>query len=88
MNKFRFKTEKEFEDTYGILWKEKVKAGWARDMVSYFNIDIPLDISDRIERDGMADFGRWAISMDMITLINPKDRFRDGVAVVKNGLYA
>ena len=76
MEKYRIKTEKEFKNEFGELWRSKVKYTFAVKMDKYFGVDLSSednivckkDLSQK--RPILIFMGIYSISEDMIIMKN------------------
>jgi hypothetical protein len=86
MERFRFKTREEFEEEFGQYWQGEVRNSWGNVMDYLLGQEIPEEYT-RTSRDFI--FDNWSISGEMITSIsNSIRKFKNGVAVVNNGLFS
>ena len=70
MNKYRFKTEKEFIQDFGDSWRSKIICGWHRDMEKYFGQEIVMkEYFGQIIKS--FNYEGWGVSKDMIIKVAP-----------------
>ena len=82
MYKYRFKTEKEFIEEFGVNWRNKVRYMWVNGMDYLLGTEIPssnvLLSEDNSIKFIVESWKSWNISENMVTLIkktpnyNPK----------------
>jgi len=76
MQKFRFKTEKEFKNEFGSNWRRKIRSSWIEEMDYLLGKKVPKNIVRDILEEGISFRGEngtnFAFSRDMITPIREK----------------
>lgn len=84
MEKYRFKTEVEFELAFGSSWRGDVQGGWNSQMEEYYGTAVS-DEEFSLLANGYRYFERedWCISMDMLIV---DKTYSNGVRVQVNGL--